>query len=283
VVVLRCLLVGTVSVGGALAVGHTAVASSVAPAATHGGRAAGAVEDVLPITLSDTQLHWARRIIAAVKTHPGFSSEDERERAADIALMTALTESGLQMYANSNNPESLKLPHDRVGSDHGSVGLFQQQVGGAINSTANWGTTAQCMDVQYATRRFLDRLTAFDWTSYTNWAAAQKVQGSFDPTGGNYRRNDSLAVATRKMLWGGTPGGATATAPPEPAATPAPKPIRKPSLHDPIATYRVRRGDNLTHIAARHGRRHVTIASLAELNRLDDPNLIYAGQLLRIG
>jgi hypothetical protein len=51
------------------------------------------------------------------------------------------------MYANSHNQRSLQLPHDRVGHDHGSVGLFQQQVGGAPDSTANWGTTDELMNV----------------------------------------------------------------------------------------------------------------------------------------
>lgn len=32
------------------------------------------------------------------------------------------------MYANKNVAASLRLPHDAVGSDHDSVGLFQQRV-----------------------------------------------------------------------------------------------------------------------------------------------------------
>lgn len=56
------------------------------------------------------------------------------------------------MYANGHNQRSLQLPHDRVGWDHGSAGLFQQQVGGAPESTANWGTTDELMNAVTSTR-----------------------------------------------------------------------------------------------------------------------------------
>jgi hypothetical protein len=104
------------------------------------------------VTLTATQQRYALGIIAAVQAR-GWP-----QRAAVIAIETALTESGLRMYANGNNPASLALPHDAVGWDHGSVGLFQQQVGGAVNSTANWGTTAQLMDPEISAAKFLDRL-----------------------------------------------------------------------------------------------------------------------------
>jgi nucleoid-associated protein YgaU len=280
---LRCLLVGAVSAGGALALASPASASSAASPASTGGQGTVQTDVGITVTLSDTQLHWARRILAVVKMHPGLHSEDERKRAADIALMTALTESALNMYANSNNPESLRLQHDAVGSDHGSVGLFQQQVGGAINSTADWGTTAQCMDVEYSTRNFLDHLTGFDWTSYSNWDAAQKVQGSFDPTGGNYRRNDTLAIATRKMLWAATQAAGAAAAVKLPKPTTTPTSIQPQRGHGVIGTYLVQRGDSLTRIAARDPHPRVTVASLANLNRLANPDLIYVGQALLIG
>ena len=272
--VLRCVLVGAVSAGGALALAGPASASPVST----GDHRPVRVDTGMAVALTNTQLYWARRIIAVVRKYPRLFTEDQRKRAADIALMTALTESALFMYANSNNPESLRLPHDRVGSDHGSVGLFQQQVGGAINSTADWGSTAQCMDVEYSTRAFLDRLTEFDWTNYSNWAAAQRVQGSFDPTGGNYQRNDSLAIATRMALWDATrSAGAIAV-----KLDARPEATSSPTAHGVIASHRVQLGDNLTQIAARLPSR-VTVASLAKLNHLKDPDLIYVGQVLRTG
>jgi LysM repeat protein len=152
--------------------------------------------------LDSNQIKYAKGIIAACKACklPG----DQNQRIADIALETALAESGLRMYANVNNPESLRLPHDAVGSDHGSVGLFQQQVGGAVNSTANWGTTAELMDPEISTRKFLHALLELNWIPMTNWAAAQAVQHSAFSDGSNYRSHDTVAIQIRKALWGGS-------------------------------------------------------------------------------
>jgi len=154
---------------------------------------------MLPLT--PQQLHWATVIVHTCRHTAGIGDPDHHARAADIALQVALAESGLRMTANGNNPRSLTLPHDAVGWDHGSVGLFQQQVTGALHSTASWGTTEQCMDAVWSTRRFLSELVSFRWTELPNWLAAQRVQNSFDPLGENYRRWDATAIATRKHLW----------------------------------------------------------------------------------
>lgn len=145
------------------------------------------------------QIQYAKGIIAACKARK--LPDDQGQRVADIALETALTESRLRMYANANNPESLRLPHDAVGRDHGSVGLFQQQVGGAVNSTADWGTTAELMDPVISTRKFLDALLRLNWIPLTNWATAQAVQHSAFSDGSNYRSNDATAIQIRKTLW----------------------------------------------------------------------------------
>lgn len=123
------------------------------------------------------------------------------QRAAVIAVETMMTESNITMQANGYNAESLTYPHDAVGWDHGSVNQYQQQVGGAPYSTANWGTTAELMQTHNAISLFLQGLQGFDWQSMTNWDAAQKVQGSFDPTGGNYKRNDARAQTLVAQLW----------------------------------------------------------------------------------
>lgn len=47
----------------------------------------------------------------------------------------------------------------------------------------------------------------------------------------------------------------------------------------PTETYTVHRGDTLSGIATRFD---TTVAALAELNGIDDPNLIYVGQVLRV-
>jgi hypothetical protein len=155
------------------------------------------------LDLNVRQINHAHGIIAACKARKRLTL-DQRKRLADIALETALTESGLRMYANANNSESLRLPHDAVGSDHGSVGLFQQQVGGAVNSTADWGTTAELMSPVISTRKFLNALLRIDWMAMTNWAAAQAVQRSAFADGSNYRANDADAIQLRKALWDST-------------------------------------------------------------------------------
>jgi LysM repeat protein len=56
-----------------------------------------------------------------------------------------------------------------------------------------------------------------------------------------------------------------------PAPAPAPKPC--------TFTYTVKRGDTLSAIAKRY---HTTVGTLATLNRIANPNRIWAGQKLQI-
>src|SRR5699024_2955326 len=63
-----------------------------------------------------------------------------------IALSVELVETNLTMYANSNVPESLNFPHDAVGSDHDSTGLFQQRQA--------WGPLSETMDPTLSARLF---------------------------------------------------------------------------------------------------------------------------------
>jgi len=48
--------------------------------------------------------------------------------ACKAAFATAITESNIYIYANKNVPKSKKYPYDKIGSDHDSVGVFQQRV-----------------------------------------------------------------------------------------------------------------------------------------------------------
>ena len=99
------------------------------------------------------------------------------KKAAEIGVATALVESGdpMQMYANNSVPESLKYRHDAVGSDHDSVGLFQQRDNGA------WGTVAQRMDPYESAKMFFAELMKIDWENMDPGAAAQAVQRSAFP------------------------------------------------------------------------------------------------------
>lgn len=96
------------------------------------------------------------------------------QRAHVVAVATAMQESQLLMYANDTVPESLLLPHDRVGSDHDSVGLFQQRAG--------WGSLAERMDPKASAALFYRALlTVPDWESMPLTVAAQRVQISAFP------------------------------------------------------------------------------------------------------
>ena len=109
------------------------------------------------------------------------------DQGAQIALMTAYTESGL----DNLGPEP--------GND-GSLGLFQQRV------VAGWGTAAEEEDPTDAAGMFVEHLLAVpDWQGIEPWVAAQDVQNSAfdgDPStanggsavvGGNYEANWKLA------------------------------------------------------------------------------------------
>jgi len=96
------------------------------------------------VTLNRRQLTHAATIITI-----GGRTEGIGRPGAMIALMAALTESHLQMLANTGAyPESGTYPNDGNGSDHDSLGLFQ------MRPAAGWGTVAELMDPTYQTRAF---------------------------------------------------------------------------------------------------------------------------------
>jgi hypothetical protein len=55
------------------------------------------------------------------------------QRAWVVATAAAMAESHLAVLANTSVPESLALPHEGVGANYDSVGLFQQRA-----SWARW-------------------------------------------------------------------------------------------------------------------------------------------------
>lgn len=113
-------------------------------------------------------------------------------RGIQIALATALVESNLKMYANASVPESLKLPYDAIGSDHDSVGLFQQRC-------PMWGPADVLMDPAKSAGLFYDRLVRSDYNNPTNspgWYA-QNVQRSAFPGRYDERFADAVALYNR--------------------------------------------------------------------------------------
>lgn len=126
-------------------------------------------------------------------------------RGIKIGLATNIVEVGypLKMYANSKVPESLKLPHDAVGSDGLSVGTFQQQIRRGTNGAWWWADCATCMDPYKSAVLFFTRLKALPYNDTTRspGSFAQVVQRSAYP--GRYDEKMAEASALYDRLVGG--------------------------------------------------------------------------------
>jgi hypothetical protein len=108
------------------------------------------------------------------------------EHAYVVALATVLQESYLRVLASTAVPESHGYPNDGVGSDHDSVGLFQQR------PSMGWGTVADCMDPATSARTFYAALQQVpNWQSLPVTVAAQAVQVSAFPD--HYAKHEPLA------------------------------------------------------------------------------------------
>jgi murein DD-endopeptidase MepM/ murein hydrolase activator NlpD len=142
--------------------------------------------------LSQTQLDHA----AAVLTE-GYRRSVPK-RAMLVALAVAHQESGFLNYANDGQgndlepdqrgiEKSLQLPHDAVGSDHGSLGVFQQQ-------WPWWGTMPELMDPSTAAGKFYTALLEVPgWDQMEVTEAGQAVQDSAHPNA--YADDEPLAQA----------------------------------------------------------------------------------------
>ena len=115
-----------------------------------------------------------------------------------VALAVAHQESGFQNYANDGTGgdlaadqtgifSSLDYPHDAVGTDHGSLGVFQQQ-------WPWWGSMPELMDPATAARKFYLRLQAVPgWQHMSVTEAGQAVQKSRYPDA--YADDESIAAS----------------------------------------------------------------------------------------
>lgn len=121
-------------------------------------------------------------------------------RGIVIALATVIVESGnpIKMWANSKVPASLNLPHDAVGSDGYSVGLFQQQVVQGNGGQWWWGDAATCMDPTKSAGLFYDRLSKLDYNGPNSPGSyAQAIQRSAYPTRYDQRMGDAQRLYDR--------------------------------------------------------------------------------------
>jgi cell wall-associated NlpC family hydrolase len=148
--------------------------------------------------LSDDAAQNARTVVTVATGRGG-------DRAALIAVMTGLTESGLRILGNPGDPSAAGLPVQGVGFDHDSLGIFQQRPG--------WGSAQQRLDPVASTNLFLDRLlTEPTWSTVDPWRAAQQVQDSaYDGAprranhfstvyGGNYQLNVAAAAGILTVI-----------------------------------------------------------------------------------
>jgi hypothetical protein len=148
----------------------------------------GGGQQVLGMGASGEQNHNAAAIVAEVKR------EGLPDRAAVIAVATALQESGLRDLPNG---------------DRDSVGLFQQR------PSQGWGTPQQIQDPAYATKQFLQRLPG-DWQSSPVGTVAQSIQRSSNAAGDLFGRWEGEATQLVQQLWGGTQAGQQPQGRPQP-------------------------------------------------------------------
>jgi hypothetical protein len=168
-------------------------------------RVAASVADLSPVQTRNA------RVITSVARERGLD-----RAAAQIAVATSLAETGLTNYANDGTSElyaaeiqrplsdlerdvarrSLEYPHDEVGNNLDSIGLFQQR------PTTGWGAPEKLIDPRSASGLFYDHLLKVpDWQSGVPWQMAQKVQSSPSADGGIYERSYERAVMVVDALW----------------------------------------------------------------------------------
>jgi hypothetical protein len=147
-------------------------------------RAAAPKRPVLPRPvggLSQVQMNNAAAIVKAgraLKMH---------RRGVIIAVATAMQESTLLNRASEVLPESKRYPHQGTGSDHDSVGLFQQR------PSSGWGSVRDLMKPHYAATKFYVALKAVPgWRRMSLTLAAQAVQVSAYPYA--YAKHERLAT-----------------------------------------------------------------------------------------
>ncbi len=160
--------------------------------------------------LSDVQVGHARTIVA-VGEQMAIPPQ-----GVVVALAVASQESHFQNYANDGlggdlAPEqrdvdrSLQFPHDAVGTDHGSVNVFQQQY-------PWWGTLEQLLHPPTAARSFYESLLKVPgWETLPVTVAAQRVQRSAYPSA--YADDEPLAreLLTKLSGTGGDMGAGLST------------------------------------------------------------------------
>ncbi|GJN71197.1 hypothetical protein PLICBS_005259 [Purpureocillium lilacinum] len=120
--------------------------------------------------LNAKQSAHARAIIAETK------KEKLGHQGCLAAITTGLTESSLRVLANKKVPQSLKYKNDGLGSDHDSIGIFQQR--------AMYYKDIKCdMDAACSASLFFKGMKAVKgWQKMDVATLCQKVQRSAVPS-----------------------------------------------------------------------------------------------------
>ncbi len=126
--------------------------------------------------------------------------------------ITVLAECDLWMHANAAYPLSLTLPHDKVGKDQDSLGLFQQRPRWWFEKREDSldERVRTLMDARRSAKLFIRELVGVpNWESIEPWKASQLVQRSAFTDGSNYRArvaqaNRILSGGPRYFTNGGT-------------------------------------------------------------------------------
>ena len=165
-------------------------AEEAAKQAAEAARLAEEARKALPTPvagLNQAQMNNAKKIVDAGKAM-GLP-----KRAFVIAVATSMQECNLRNLASTRLPESYNYPNEGSGSDHDSVGLFQQR------ASTGWGTIAQIMDPTYAASAFYSALIRVPgWDTMALTYAAQRVQVSAFPTA--YAKHETKAQAVVDAL-----------------------------------------------------------------------------------
>jgi len=170
-------------------------------------------DDGATVRLDRTQVGFAATIarVGYERALAAGLGEADADRAVATAFQTVLTESGFRNDASVVYEETLgqEYPAGAVGSDHDSVGLFQQR------PQAGWGAPTQVLDPAYAAAAFFGGpdgpnagsprglLDVAGWLGMSPGEAAQAVQGSAYP--GRYAHwqaaAEALLAAVKPAVW----------------------------------------------------------------------------------
>ena len=166
-----------------------------------------------------TELSPARERNAKIITAVAQANDLGMEGAA-IGVAASLAESNLLNLANGGDStlidslqgrqltdnersvarRSMSRPHDGVGDNLDSVGIFQQR------PMAGWGPPEILMDPAKSAELFFAELDEVpNWRSMSPWASAQEVQGSPSSDGEIYRNSYAQAVGIVEGVTGTLP------------------------------------------------------------------------------